>query len=95
MRVPRAASRYRSASREPKHCTSGTVDGGSGPRSGADRTRTDDFLLAKQVLYQLSYRPDESQSSCAKYGGFRESKTASMLFGGSPPSSQRLSVSSE
>ena len=25
--------------------------------SGADRTRTDDFLLAKQVLYQLSYRP--------------------------------------
>ena len=25
--------------------------------SGADRNRTDDLLLAKQVLYQLSYRP--------------------------------------
>ena len=24
---------------------------------GADRTRTDDFLLAKQALYQLSYGP--------------------------------------
>lgn len=24
---------------------------------GADRTRTDDFLLAKQALYQLSYIP--------------------------------------
>jgi hypothetical protein len=24
---------------------------------GAERTRTADFLLAKQVLYQLSYRP--------------------------------------
>ncbi len=24
---------------------------------GADRTRTDDFLLAKQALYQLSYSP--------------------------------------
>jgi hypothetical protein len=24
---------------------------------GADRDRTDDLLLAKQVLYQLSYRP--------------------------------------
>jgi hypothetical protein len=27
--------------------------------SGADRTRTDDFLLAKQALYQLSYGPIE------------------------------------
>ena len=27
--------------------------------SGADRNRTDDLLLAKQVLYQLSYRPLE------------------------------------
>jgi hypothetical protein len=26
-------------------------------RCGADRTRTDDFLLAKQALYQLSYGP--------------------------------------
>ena len=26
---------------------------------GAERTRTADFLLAKQVLYQLSYRPNE------------------------------------
>ena len=25
--------------------------------SGADRTRTDDFLLAKQALYLLSYGP--------------------------------------
>jgi hypothetical protein len=27
------------------------------PSSGAERTRTADPLLAKQVLYQLSYRP--------------------------------------
>ena len=34
--------------------------------SGADRTRTDDFLLAKQVLYQLSYRPWEMQKTRSK-----------------------------
>ena len=34
--------------------------------SGADRTRTDDFLLAKQVLYQLSYRPMENELLPAK-----------------------------
>ena len=28
--------------------------------SGADRDRTDDLLLAKQVLYRLSYRPLET-----------------------------------
>ena len=27
-------------------------------RSGVSRIRTDDLLLAKQVLYQLSYNPD-------------------------------------
>jgi hypothetical protein len=33
---------------------------------GAERTRTADFLLAKQVLYQLSYRPSETiKSTCA------------------------------
>jgi hypothetical protein len=32
------------------------------PASGAERTRTADFLLAKQVLYQLSYRPSENLS---------------------------------
>jgi hypothetical protein len=35
---------------------SGTEPGES---RGADRTRTDDFLLAKQALYQLSYGPIE------------------------------------
>jgi hypothetical protein len=33
----------------------------SGSVGGADRDRTDDLLLAKQVLYQLSYRPSETQ----------------------------------
>ena len=28
---------------------------------GADRDRTDDLLLAKQVLYRLSYRPIETR----------------------------------
>jgi hypothetical protein len=32
----------------------------SGSVGGADRDRTDDLLLAKQVLYQLSYRPWET-----------------------------------
>lgn len=31
--------------------------------SGADRTRTDDFLLAKQALYQLSYGPQTFDDS--------------------------------
>ena len=31
-------------------------------RGGADRDRTDDLLLAKQVLYQLSYRPKRKVS---------------------------------
>ena len=30
---------------------------------GADRNRTDDLLLAKQVLYQLSYRPSKSNAT--------------------------------
>jgi hypothetical protein len=34
--------------------------------SGAERTRTADFLLAKQVLYQLSYRPREMQKTRSK-----------------------------
>jgi hypothetical protein len=32
-------------------------------RSGADRDRTGDPLLAKQVLSQLSYRPEVSNSA--------------------------------
>ena len=35
-------------------------------RSGADRIRTDDPLLAKQVLYRLSYRPGEMQKTRSK-----------------------------
>jgi hypothetical protein len=45
----------------PSRLTCGNVD-----LSGADRTRTDDFLLAKQVLYQLSYRPGEMQKTRSK-----------------------------
>src|SRR4051794_17349606 len=40
-------------------CGWGGIDSRGSPRrgSGDDRTRTDDPLLAKQVLYQLSYVP--------------------------------------
>ncbi len=39
--------------------------------SGADRDRTDDLLLAKQVLYQLSYRPKKTCCYLRKrYSGF-------------------------
>ena len=34
-----------------------------GPSGGGDRTRTDDPLLAKQVLSQLSYTPDKENSA--------------------------------
>jgi hypothetical protein len=34
--------------------------------SGAEETRTPDVLLAKEVLYQLSYGP---QIGCAAWGG--------------------------
>jgi hypothetical protein len=33
---------------------------------GAERTRTADPLLAKQVLYQLSYRPGEMRETRSK-----------------------------
>jgi hypothetical protein len=33
--------------------------------SGAEETRTPDFLLAKEALYQLSYGP---KSGCAAFG---------------------------
>ena len=33
---------------------------------GADRIRTDDVLLAKQVLYQLSYDPGKNQPDAVK-----------------------------
>jgi hypothetical protein len=34
---------------------------------GAERTRTADPLLAKQVLYQLSYRPSKTRVYLRKY----------------------------
>jgi hypothetical protein len=35
---------------------------------GAERTRTADFLLAKQVLYQLSYRPGDADNAVENSG---------------------------
>ena len=35
-------------------------DGGTNEVGGAGRDRTDDLLLAKQALSQLSYGPDKS-----------------------------------
>ena len=37
-------------------------------QSGVSRIRTDDLLLAKEVLCQLSYDP-RSRSRCLRYGG--------------------------
>jgi hypothetical protein len=37
---------------------------GSGKIGGADRDRTDDPLLAKQMLSQLSYSPGEEDERC-------------------------------
>ena len=46
---------------------SGKVDGfHDRSKFGADRIRTDDVLLAKQVLYQLSYGPGEESAACRK-----------------------------
>ena len=39
--------------------------------SGAEETRTPDFLLAKEALYQLSYGPEEQSAFCASYRGIR------------------------
>ena len=44
---------------------------GANRNCGADRTRTDDFLLAKQVLYQLSYRPREVKKTTVENSGSR------------------------
>lgn len=42
-----------------------------GPSGGGDRTRTDDPLLAKQVLSQLSYTPvyGVQRGTSAQFGG--------------------------
>ena len=50
------------STRNQAKCPSSTQH--EGLQRGAERTRTADPLLAKQVLYQLSYRPGEYQSSC-------------------------------
>jgi hypothetical protein len=49
-------------------------------KSGAERTRTADPLLAKQVLYQLSYRPREMQRT--------RSKTPAHVLGSPSPQSK-------
>ena len=54
----------------------------SGPLCGADRNRTDDLLLAKQVLYQLSYRPSASHSTCATLHGHRRSTSSRFASSG-------------
>ena len=41
--------------------------------SGAEETRTPDFLLAKEALYQLSYGPEEQSAFCASTEVFESS----------------------
>ena len=41
---------------------------------GAEETRTPDFLLAKEALYQLSYGP---KSGCAAFGDAASSRASS------------------
>ena len=48
---------------------SGEVDDHDRSKFGADRIRTDDVLLAKQVLYQLSYDPGEESAERSKASG--------------------------
>jgi hypothetical protein len=43
------------------------------PSGGARRDRTDDLLLAKQALSQLSYGPSREQVSGVRYQGQRTS----------------------
>ena len=43
----------------------GTADGSNG---GGERDRTDDLLLAKQALSQLSYTPMSNLRTAAPYG---------------------------
>ena len=40
-----------------RECFAPTVDSGAAAPGGGDRIRTDDRLVANQVLYQLSYAP--------------------------------------
>jgi hypothetical protein len=48
-------------------------------RSGAERTRTADPLLAKQVLYQLSYRPGDDAENAVKNSGSRPRRTLALV----------------
>ena len=45
---------------------------------GAGRTRTDDILLAKQALYQLSYGPIGGGSAAARMAGRRSCRCCQM-----------------
>ena len=54
--------------RDVPRCSSSPTGGSTKKNGGARRSRTDDILLAKQALYQLSYGPISgvSQESCQR-----------------------------
>ncbi len=58
-----------------------------GSLGGADRVRTGDPLLAKQVLYQLSYDPWQGLEQCL----YKERKLKFTLCDQSEPRRQQLS----
>ena len=84
LRGPRSALRWTGRSPANTHTAAQAQAG------GGDRTRTDDTLVANQVLYQLSYAPvgiQPARSSCASRQRTRAAEVVG-LSGLEPPTSR-------
>ncbi len=72
--------------RNPVRLVAALDDGDRLSRGGARRVRTDDLMLAKHALYQLSYGPKLKRSSqnlrdqTIKIGGPRRTRTADLTL---------------
>lgn len=60
----------------------GAVD--DAPGGGAEETRTPDVLLAKEVLYQLSYGPESGSAAFGAAGAISRAKRARCAAGTAP-----------
>jgi hypothetical protein len=80
--------------RRAKQFTSGRADGGPAcdPPGGARRDRTDDLLLAKQALSQLSYGPLFGGNSCRSAKAGLSSRSSRQPSPPSPHSATKTRV---
>ncbi len=73
--------------RRSRRSRKGTAAAPADPRGGAEETRTPDVLLAKEVLYQLSYGPEAVRSEAGSQGDYRSRRTLVGVSGLEPEAS--------